>query len=103
MISILFHITVKAGKEKEFYDLAVRLTNVTRTEDDGCLTYVYLQQIDNASEYVLNEQWRDQDSLDAHLEHLQQLLGPSKPGERLPAAFLDLCEQTRSVFYDVLA
>lgn len=44
MISILFHITVKAGKETEFHDLAVRLTDVTRAEDDGCLTYVYLRQ-----------------------------------------------------------
>ena len=103
MISILFHITVKAGKEKEFHDLAVRLTNVTRAEDDGCLTYVYLKQRDTSSEYVLNEQWRDQESLDAHLEHLQQLLGLPGPGERLPAAFLDMCEKTRSVLYDVVA
>lgn len=103
MISILFHITVKAGKEKEFHDLAVCLTGVTRAEDHGCLTYVYLQQRDNSNEYVLNEQWRDQEALDAHLVHLQALLGPPTPGERLPAAFLDLCEKTRSVFYDVVA
>lgn len=103
MISILFNITIKVGKEKEFYDLAVRLTEVTRTEDDGCLTYVYLRQQDNPNEYVLNEQWRDQEALDAHLAHLQALLGPPAPGERLPRAFLDLCEKTRSVYYDVVA
>ena len=103
MISILFHITVKAGKETEFHDLAVRLTDVTRAQDDGCLTYVYLRQQDNQNEYVLNEQWRDEEALDAHIAHLQALLGPPASGERLPAAFLDQCETTRSVFYNVVA
>ena len=103
MISILFHVTVKAGKEKEFHDLAGHLTDVTRAEDDGCLTYVYLRQQDNPNEYVLNEQWRDEEALDAHLAHLQALMGSPTPGERLPAAFLDLCETTRSVFYSVVA
>lgn len=103
MISIFFHVTVKVGKETEFHDLAVRLTDVTRAEDDGCLTYVYLRQRDNPNEYVLNEQWRDEEALDAHIAHLQALLGPAAPGERLPAAFLDLCETTRSVFCDVVA
>ncbi len=90
MITILFHATVKDAKEQEFHDLSVRLTEVTRAEDDGCLTYVFHQRQENSKEYVLYEQWRDREALDAHIAHLQTLLGPPAPGGRLPAALLDL-------------
>ena len=103
MITILFHLTVKDGKEQELHDLAVRLTEVTRVEDNGYLTFVYHQRRGVPKEYVLYEQWRDQQALDAHITHLQTLLGPPAPGGRLPAAFLDLCENTQAVFYDVVA
>jgi quinol monooxygenase YgiN len=103
MITILFHVTVKDGKEQEFHDLAIRMTEVTRAEDEGCLTYVFHQRRDNPKEYVLYEQWRDQEALNAHIAHLQTLLGPPAPGGRLPAALLDLCEKTQPVFYNVVA
>ncbi len=103
MITILFHVTVKDGNEQDFHDLALRLTEVTRAEDDGCLTYIFHQERDNPKEYVLYEQWRDREALDAHIAHLQALLGPPAPGGRLPAALLDLCETTQPIFYDVVA
>ena len=103
MITVLFHVTVKDGKEQDFHDLAVRLTEVTRAEDDGCMAYVFHRQRDSAKNYVLYEQWRDQEALDAHIEHLQTLLGPPRPEGRLPAALLDLCENTQPIFYDVVA
>lgn len=103
MLTILFNVTVKDGKEQDFHDLAVRLTEVTRAEDDGCLTYVFHQRQDNPKEYVLYEQWRDREALDAHIAHLQTLLGPPAPGGRLPAALLDLCENTQGVFYNMVA
>ncbi len=103
MITILFHVIVKDGKAQDFHDLAVRLTDVTRAEDDGCLAFVYHQRKDNPKEYVLYEQWRDREALDAHFAHLQTLLGPPAPGGRLPAALLDLCEHTQPVRYDVVA
>ena len=103
MITILFHVTVKDGYEQDFHDLAVRPTKVTRAEDDGCLAFVYHQLKDNPKEYVLYEQWRDREALDAHMAHLEALLGPPNPGGRLPAALLDLCESTQPIFYDVVA
>jgi len=103
MITILFHVTVKPGKEREFHDCIINLTTITRAEDDGCLTYVFHQQQGvYPSKYVLYEQWRDQQALDAHVAHLQTLLGPPLPGGRLPAAFLALCEKTQVVRYDVV-
>ena len=104
MITIFFYVTVKPGKEHEFHDLVIRLTNISRSEDAGCLSYVFHQQQGvYPSRYVLYEQWSDQQALDAHVAHLQTLLGPPLPGGRLPAAFLHLCDNTQVVRYDVVA
>jgi quinol monooxygenase YgiN len=103
MLTIFFHITVKTGKEQEFLDMAKRLTDVTRAEDEGCLAYIFHQQQGSPREYVLYEQWRDGDALGAHLAHLRELLGPAAEGENLPASLLDMCESTHSLFYDVVA
>jgi quinol monooxygenase YgiN len=102
-ITALFSVTVKKDKAREFRALAQRLTRVTRNEDDGCLVYVFLQQQDNAEEYVLFEQWRDQKALDSHIAHLQSLLGPPGAGGRIPKAFLDMCEKASAVRYRPLA
>jgi len=103
MITILFHVMVKRGKEQDFHDLAVHLTEVTRADDDGCLSYVFHQRRDDPKEYVLYEQWRDREALDAHIAHVQNLLGPPAPGGRLPAALLALCDTAHPVLYDVVA
>ena len=67
------------------------------------LVVTYPEQSDNPREFVLYEQWRDQDALDAHIEHLYRLFGPPAPTGRLPAAFLDMCDETRGIRYDVVA
>jgi quinol monooxygenase YgiN len=76
MITVLFYATVKEGQVQAFHDHVVRLTAITRAEDDGCLTYVFHQRQDNPREFMLYEQWRDEASLDAHVTHCQVVFGP---------------------------
>jgi quinol monooxygenase YgiN len=103
MITILFYMTVKAERDSEWRELLPRLTQSTRAEDDGCLNYVYHRQLDNPREYLLYEQWEDEDALTRHLSRLVQVLGPPPPGEQLPARFLDHLERTSAIRYEVLA
>jgi hypothetical protein len=70
-----------------------RRTNSTRAEDDGVLTYVFLQQQNSPREYVLYEQWHDSAALNAHLKRLQKLFGPPREGGAIPAATLDLLKR----------
>jgi quinol monooxygenase YgiN len=103
-VTLLFSLTTKEGREKEFADLAATLTKITRAEDDGCLAYVFLQQQNNPREFVLYEQWRDGTALKAHIAHLQKVYGPPRPeGGGIPAAILDLTDQSRTVRYRVVA
>jgi quinol monooxygenase YgiN len=101
-ITILFHVTVKGGTQARFHELAAELTESTRHEDEGCLSYIWHQREDNPDEFVLYEQWQDQSALDAHIEHLQARYGPPAPGQVLPAAILDLCENTYGISYNVI-
>lgn len=102
MITILFRMTVKAERDAEWRALAAQLTRSTRSEDAGCVNYVYHRQIDNPREYVLYEQWRDEEALTAHLARLVGQLGPPPAGGRLPARFLDHFEQTQAVRYETV-
>jgi quinol monooxygenase YgiN len=103
MLTFLVHLTAREGREEAFHALAVRVTGITRSEDDGCLAYTFHRRVDNPREYVLYEQWRDSQALGAHIQHLQALYGPPRPGEVLPAAFLDLCEFGEGGAYEVVA
>ena len=102
MITILFYMTVKPERDNEWRTLLPQLTQSTRAEDDGCLSYVYHRQTDNPLEYLLYEQWEDEDALTRHMRRLVQVFGPPPPGERLPARFLDHLDRTSSVRYEVL-
>ena len=102
MITALFYMTVKSERDNEWCELLLQLGESTRTQDDGCLHYVFHRRLDNPREYVLYEQWRDGEALAAHLARLVRLLGSPPPGGRLPAKFLDLFEQTHGVLYEPL-
>ena len=112
MITVLFSMTVKAGREEEWSALLGELHRSTHAEDEGCLSYSFYRRADAPREYVLHEQWRDAGALNAHIARLQRVFGPPPSDEtyppthhrrRLPAAFLDLFEQTEAVRYDVIA
>jgi quinol monooxygenase YgiN len=103
MITVLFYATVKEGNLQAFHDHVVRLTAITRAEDEGCLTYMFHQQQDNPREFMLYEQWRDEAALDAHVAHCQAVFGPPGPNGRLPLALLGLCDRIHTVRYQVVA
>jgi quinol monooxygenase YgiN len=44
MLTILFHMTVKAGLEEKCSALAKELTASTRAEDKGCLNYSFFRR-----------------------------------------------------------
>ena len=101
MLTILFSMVVKAGREEEWQAMLAELHRTTHAEDDGCLAYAYYRRADNPREYVLFEQWRDAAALDAHLARLRRVYGPPPDkGGRLLAAFLDLFERTEAVRYE---
>jgi len=103
-ITLLFHMTVKAGREDKFRELATEHVKTTHAEDEGCINFVVLQQRDNPCEFVLYERWRDRAAVEAHIARMQVVYGPPPPGRAgLPARVLDFLEKSHGVRYDVVA
>ena len=101
MITILFHVTVKAEREAGWPAMLAQLTESSRTEDEGCITYQFYQQQNSPRDYVLHEQWRNGDALRAHVQRLQRVLGPApERGLPLPVALLDYFEAYQAIPYD---
>lgn len=100
MLTILFHMTVKPGREDEFREWARPWERSTHAEDDGCISFTFLQRKSDARECVLFEQWRDQEAVQAHIRRLQLLYGPPREGGFLPARIEDLFEHTEGIRYE---
>jgi len=81
-LSNMFYATVKADKVDELRAMLVKAAEATRAEEEGCITFVLHQQVQNPHAFVVYEQWRDQDALNANIAHLQRLFGPPAPGGR---------------------
>ena len=112
MLTIVLYMTVKAGREDECAAVCKDAMTSTRSQDEGCLSYTFYRRRDNPRELMLFEQWRDADSVKAHLERLYRVFGPPDDEEPYPPAhhrrhiskaFLDLFDKTEAVRYDALA
>lgn len=102
MLTIFFSVSAHENRVADFLAMAERATPLSR-QDDGCISYVFHQQKDNPRNFVLREQWKDQQSLDAHIRHLVEEFGPPRPNGLLPAFILDMCETFDVKFYDEIA
>ena len=63
---------LKKGKKREFEEVAQDLIKKTQAED-GCLSYDLYEDINDENVVAMLEEWRDQESIDAHFqtEHLK--------------------------------
>ena len=111
MVTVLFQMTAKAGREAECARLAQEVTASTRAEDDGCISYTFYRRSDDPRELMLFEQWRDGLAIGAHMERLKRVYGPPDDDEpypsthhrrRLPKAFLAYFDKTEAVRYDAI-
>jgi quinol monooxygenase YgiN len=101
-VAALFYFTVKEGRLREAEELLPRIAATSR-DDPGCLYYVFYQELANPRQFVLVEQWQDRAALATHIEHLQEVFGPPRPGEGLPAVFMELVDDRRGVRHRVFA
>jgi len=100
VITILFHMTIKPGRVVECLEVARQLTKTTHSEDDGCVSYTFLQQASDSRRFVLFEQWRERDALDAHVRRLVRMYGPPREGEALPATLMEMFEHSEGIAYE---
>jgi quinol monooxygenase YgiN len=66
MVGGLKHVLVQAGREREFEKLFAELRAEMHTSEPGCVYYSLLKSRTNPRAYIVEEQYRDQGSLEVH-------------------------------------
>lgn len=66
-ISLLASLHCKKDAEIAFDTELKKLVNAS-IKEDGCLAYELYQYKDEPTRYVIEEEWRDEDALSAHME-----------------------------------
>ena len=67
MIIVTAMMHVKSGKKEAFILEAKDLISATR-EEDGCINYNLLSNIEDENALVMLEQWKDMESLTKHMK-----------------------------------
>jgi quinol monooxygenase YgiN len=67
MVGGLKVFTVKAGKEVAFETLFAELREEIRRHEPGCLLYSLLKSRSDPRAYIVQEQYVDEDALEAHM------------------------------------
>lgn len=100
MLTIMIHAKVKKNLLNEYLDTIKLLSE--KTTKKGCLAYSFNQSIEDPTEFVLYEQWENQEALDNHIKELFAILGPAKQGEPIPEKLMRLYEKATPVYYNVV-
>lgn len=102
MLTIMIHAKIKKECLDDYIAMASLLTKETRDRRKGCITYSFNQRKDIETEFILYEQWENQEALDEHIKQLVILLGPPLPGNLLPEKLLNMYESGAAYYYDVI-
>ena len=75
MLIVLGDATAAPGRRNELIGAAREIASATRA-DDGCVSYGFFADVEDADRILSVEIWADRASLDAHLthDHTQQFL-----------------------------
>ncbi len=101
MITVLFYCTGKPGQEAPLHELLARMQQVSRDED-GAVTYTFMQEKGDPARWALFEQWRDKEHLGAHVANMKKHFGDPPAGASLPAQLHALVERSDFTFYRAL-
>ena len=99
MISIVFKMTIKEGKVKEFKGVINLLTLSAHTKLGGAVQYSFYQSEDDEGTFILYEQWENKKNWQAHLDRLVTILGPKAEGSILPKKLIDYFEKKEDILY----
>ena len=68
MILVIGKARARPEQRDDLISAARQIAAETR-QDDGCLSYAFLTDLDDESVIVSLETWRDEESLNAHMTH----------------------------------
>lgn len=99
MISIVFKMTIKKGKEEEFKEVVNKLVLSALIKPNSAVYYSFYNSLANKQDFILYERWDNKGDWQAHLDRLVTILGPKAEDSILPKNLLDYFEKTEDILY----
>lgn len=98
MITIVYRVVVKKGKEGEFKKIALTCERCAHESKD-CVYYSFFRSLTNPREFLVHYKFTSRAAQDRHIENLQKKIGPGKSKRDLPDKFLHLLEEEDVVLF----
>lgn len=83
MITIVFKMTIKKEKEKEFKTKIIPQL-VTSANANNCVQYNFYQSLEIDQEFILHEKWKNEENWNRHLHNLITIFGEKAKRSILP-------------------
>lgn len=84
---------IKAGREKEFRNLADEILIPEARKIRGCLLFSLFQNTSNPQEFIFYELWQSKQDVSDYKKRLVEVLGKNDPGSEFPIKLNDFFEE----------
>lgn len=99
MLTIIVHAKIKESKLEEYLEAAELIIREIKGKRPGCISYFINQSLDSPTEFVIYEQWENEESMKNHMNELYKLFGEPAPGYPVPMKLLAMYESAKPVYY----
>jgi quinol monooxygenase YgiN len=98
MVTVVYRVLTKKGKEDEFKKIA-RICTKCAHESKDCLYYEFFRSLTNPREFLVYYRFKTRAAQDAHIAHLQEKIGPAESKRDLPDKFLKLLDEEEVILF----
>lgn len=98
MVTVIYRVVAKEGKEEEFKKIALLCTQCAHESKD-CLYYTFFRSVTNPQEFLVYYRFKNKKAQDKHIENLHRKIGPAESKRDLPVKFLELLDEEEIVSF----
>ena|SRR3989344_3173727 len=99
MIKIIYKVTVKSGKEKEFERLAAATLIPQAKIIKDCKLFSLFRNPANEREFIFYELWENNEAVKKYYKNLIKVLGRNKSGEIFPEKLNEFIEEEEDILH----
>ena len=103
VITIVYRIIVKKGKEEEFKTLKDKILVPLATSLEGCVIFFPLSPYENKREFIFYEIWRNERAVENYYKELIRVLGKNSPGKIFPDKLNSFIEKEEDILHKEIA
>lgn len=97
MVTVVYRVVAKEGKDKEFKQIALKCVECAYESKD-CLYYTFFRSLTDPREFMVYYKFTNKEAQDRHIENLGKKIGPARQNRDLPENFLRLLDEEELIW-----